>query len=86
MNLKLTEAQLIAIGKRVAAAFFVAFLSSLIASGFFDLSHITDMAILEKAAFGGIAAVLTLVQSLVSSWLAGEPTVSGSVRKLARRG
>jgi hypothetical protein len=52
--------------ERVVFTFLETFGAQLVASGFFTIEGVTDLAILEKAAIAGIASVLAVLKGLVA--------------------
>lgn len=67
---------------QAAAAFVVTFLGELVASGWFDVHHITDMTLLQKAAVAGLGAALAVVRSFVAAAISGgnAVTLTGAYR------
>lgn len=86
MKIALTKAQLIAVARRVAAAFLLAAVGQLVGSGALSMQYLTDLSLWQKAAFAGVAAILTLIQSVASQWLTGAPTVTALLAMLTTNG
>ena len=64
-----TKAYLFDLGERVVTAAVLAFLGQLLASGFFDVSHVTDMSIVEKAGVSALIAALSVVKGVVAKFV-----------------
>jgi Putative lactococcus lactis phage r1t holin len=61
--------------ERVGWTFLETFGAVLVASGFFTIDGVTDLAIVEKAAIAGIASVLAVIKGLVAKGV-GSPNTA----------
>lgn len=64
------------IAERAGWTFVQAFAATLLASGWFNIEQITDVSLLQNAGIAGIAAVISLVKSLVGTKLGNTDTAS----------
>jgi len=60
---------LLDVGERVFWTFLQTFLGLLVVGGWFDVNNITNVGILQSAAVGGAAAVLSLLKGLAGSFV-----------------
>lgn len=72
----MTKATLVAIGKRVVAAFAISFLTAILSA-----NADWNVSVLEKAAVAGVVAAATLLQSVLTTWYSGQPQLEGSVSR-----
>lgn len=63
---------------QAAAAFLVVGGGELVASGWLDVHHITDMTLVQKAAVAGLGAALAVVRSAVAVLVSGGQAVTVS--------
>ena len=60
---------LLDVGERAFWTFLQTFLGLLVVGGWFDVANITDVSILQSAAVGGAAAVLSLLKGVAGSFV-----------------
>ena len=62
------RAYLLDVGERVFWTFSQTFLGLLVVSGWFEVANVADVSILQSAAVGGAAAVLSLLKGMAASF------------------
>lgn len=72
---------------QAVAAFAVTFLGELVASGWFDVNHLTDMTLVQKAAVAGVGAAIAVVRSAAAALVSGgyALTLTNAVRYQAAK-
>lgn len=81
----MSKAFVVDLAERIASTFLVTFLGLLVSSDWFDLAHITQVSIVEKAALAGVAAVLSLIKGLVAGAISLPTSASLAARFVKHR-